>query len=104
MRRTVFLDGTAAAKHRGHERAADLRVQWLDLELVAYLGSSSINRVGRQLQHTRSLERYAGDAEGPKMFFNMYDLIFLAKENEINGEQHTNRVHAMRGSDQKSPT
>jgi len=86
------------------ERTADLRVQSLDLELVSYLRSSSINRVGRKLQHTGSLERYAGNAERPKMFFDMYDLIFLAKKNEINGEQHTNRVHAVRGNDPKSPT
>jgi hypothetical protein len=91
-------------RYLANERTADLRVQSLDLELVSYLRSSSINGVGRQLQHTGSLERNAGDAERPEMFFDMYDLIFLAKKNEINGEQHTNRVHAVRGNDPKSPT
>jgi hypothetical protein len=107
IRRAGLSDATAVgvgSKHRADERTAELRVQSLDLELVSYLRSSSINRVGRQFQHTRSLERYAGDAERPKMFFDMYDLIFLAKKNEINGEQHTNRVHAVRGNDPKSST
>jgi hypothetical protein len=68
------------------EHAGGLLVQPLDLELISYLSSSPINRVGRKLQYTRSLQGHNGDAERPKMFLDIYDLILLAEEDEINGE------------------
>jgi len=72
-----------AARHRA---TPALLLQPLDLELISYLSSSPINRVGRKLQYTGSLQGHNGDAERPKMFLDMYDLILLAEEDEINGE------------------
>ena len=66
-----------------------------DFEPVPYLGSCTKNRVRGKLENTLRLQAYTGHAKRPEVLFHVDHDFFTVQENQINREQHADRVHAM---------